>query len=112
MARQKGEKARNVDSPVELAVDIAKLCPDGMTAKNFGAMYATEFVQRCLEAGNVTPSTTPTVIRNTAADIAGNLYYLILSAKGKKRKAIMKSRKPLVEGTYGKSPSMFEGMLR
>ena len=92
-------------APVALAVDVDKLCPGGMTAKNYGAMYTTEFVQRCLEAGNVGKDVTREVVRNTAAEVVGRLYYLILTAKTKGRKEIMKSRKKLTLEAYGEMHS-------
>ncbi|KAI0347911.1 P-loop containing nucleoside triphosphate hydrolase protein [Trametopsis cervina] len=89
------------NAPLKLAVDVDRLCPEGMTARNFGAMYSTEFVQRCLEAGNIGGDVTTSVVKNIGGDIIAELTYLILTAKTKLRKEIMKSRKVISEEVYG-----------
>lgn len=94
-------KPLNPDAPVTLAVDVQKLCPNGMTAKHFGAMYTTEFVQRCLQVANVGGDITTDVVKNNSAEIMGRLTYLILTAKTKLRRDIMKSRKTLAVDVYG-----------
>ena len=102
-AAKLGKKIKPLDenAPVTLAVDVDKLCPEGMTAKHYGAMYTTEFVQRCLDTANIGGEVTSDVVRNTAAEVVGRLYYLILSAKTKGRREIMKSRKKLTLEAYG-----------
>ncbi|EED85294.1 predicted protein [Postia placenta Mad-698-R] len=85
------------------AVDVARLCPEGMTATHFARMYTLEFVQRCLEAASDSPEATPDVLRNAAEDVMGTLTYLLLTAKTRTRNSIMKSRKKLaLDSTYGK----------
>lgn len=102
-AARQGKKVRPLDenAPVRLAVDVGKLCPKGMTARNYGAMYTTEFVQRCVECGNVGAEITVEVVRKTAAEVVGTLYYQILAAKSKGRREIMKSWKKLTLEVYG-----------
>ena len=106
-AARKGRKVRPLDedAPMVLAVDVEQLCPEGMTARHYGAMYTTEFVQRCLAAGNVGGDVTADVVRNTAAEVIGTLVYLILTAKSKSRTEIMKSRKKLTLEAYGECPA-------
>lgn len=100
--------AEDAEKPLKMAVDIDKLCPEGMTAKHYGQMYTTEFVQRCLEVANeLDRDLTANVVKNIAAEVVGRLYYLILTAKGKKRKDIMKSRKGLDLNVYGALPPLF-----
>lgn len=90
------------DAPVMLVVDITKLCPDGMTAKHYGQTYTTEFVQRTLECARVDRDFRANVVKNMAAEVVGALYYLILSAKTRKRRAVMQSRKAVnLEAAYG-----------
>ncbi|EED82646.1 predicted protein [Postia placenta Mad-698-R] len=83
------------------AVDIARLCPESMTATHFARMYTVEFVQRCLEAASDSPEATPDILRNAAEDVMGTLTYLLLAAKTRTRNSIMKSRKKLaLDSTY------------
>ncbi|KAI0821454.1 P-loop containing nucleoside triphosphate hydrolase protein [Irpex lacteus] len=105
-AAKKRKKLTPLDNntPVTLAVDIEKLCPPGMTARNFGAMYSIEFVQRCLEARNINAGkeVTADVVKNIGGDVIAQLTYTILVAKTKSRREIMKSRKTVnVDKTYG-----------
>lgn len=104
-AARLGKKLKPLDpaAPVPLPVDVGALCPAGMTAKHYGAMYTTDFVQRCLEAARPDPEFTPHVVKGIAAEVVGQLYYLILSAKTRKRRNIMKSRKVVDLDTYGMS---------
>lgn len=102
-----GLKAADKETPVQLAVHVDQLCPEGMTARNYGAMYSTDFIQRCLEARNLdNEDARPDVVRNTAAEVIGTLTYMIVTAKTKGRKAIMKSRKTLTLEAYGQSHSV------
>ncbi|KAJ7598750.1 P-loop containing nucleoside triphosphate hydrolase protein [Mycena floridula] len=87
-------------------VDIDKLCPAGMTAQNLGVLYTTQFLERCLNArvGDCSKEQTDN-LKTVAVEIVGELFYLILSAKTRKRNAIMKSRKALeVDEAYGEAP--------
>ncbi|KAI0686703.1 P-loop containing nucleoside triphosphate hydrolase protein [Cytidiella melzeri] len=90
------------DEPLVLAVDVSKLCPEGMTARHFGAMNTVQFVQRCLECGNVGGDITPEVVKIDSAEVMGSLSFLILRAKTKARTRIMKSRKHVALDIYGK----------
>ncbi|KAJ7090915.1 P-loop containing nucleoside triphosphate hydrolase protein [Mycena belliarum] len=92
---------------LDLGVDISKICPAGSTAKNLGVLYTPQFVQRCLEARN-SPALTLDELNHTAVDIIGNLFYLILTAKTRKRNEIMKSRKKLTTEVYGDAPRMIK----
>lgn len=106
-AAREGKKMRPLDpaAPVKLAVDVARLCPPGMTAKHFGQLTTMQFVQRSLEAApELDRDLTANVVKNTAGEVVGTLYYLILSAKTRKRRNIMKSRKTIDVNMYGDSP--------
>ncbi|KAI0343458.1 P-loop containing nucleoside triphosphate hydrolase protein [Trametopsis cervina] len=100
-ARHQNLHKDDSDAAVTLAVDVTKLCPEGMTAKHLGAMYTTQFVQRCLECGNIGEDITPEVIKISSAEVMGSLSFLILRAKTKLRTNIMKSRKAVSLDTYG-----------
>ncbi|KZT03926.1 P-loop containing nucleoside triphosphate hydrolase protein [Laetiporus sulphureus 93-53] len=107
-AERRGKKLRPIDpnSPVQLLVDVDKLCPEGMTAVHFGRMYTTQFVHRCLEERNSGAEITPDVVRNMAAEVIGSLSYLLLRAKTRTRNEIMKSRKALaLDAVYGAEPT-------
>ncbi|KAJ6594589.1 P-loop containing nucleoside triphosphate hydrolase protein [Mycena capillaripes] len=92
---------------LDLGVDISTICPPGSTAKNLGTLYTPQFVQRCLEAQRGNAFTTDQ-LKNTAVEMIGKLFYLIITAKTKKRNAIMKSRKKLVTAeVYGDAPRKF-----
>lgn len=75
--------------------------PEGMTTKHFGAMYATEFLQRCLAAGNIGADMMASTVKDTAAEVMAKLSHTILIAKTKARRDIMKSRKGLSLDIYG-----------
>jgi hypothetical protein len=38
------------DAPVDLPIDLAVLCPPGVTGTYFAKMYTVEFVDKCLDA--------------------------------------------------------------
>ncbi|KAI0821443.1 P-loop containing nucleoside triphosphate hydrolase protein [Irpex lacteus] len=105
-ACRSGQSVPSLDphDPLELAVDVEKLCPKGMTAKHFGAMYTTQFVQRCLECSNMGGDMTPEVVKITSAEVMGSLSFLILRAKTKARTTIMRTRKHVALDIYGESP--------
>ncbi|KAJ7162247.1 P-loop containing nucleoside triphosphate hydrolase protein [Mycena filopes] len=89
---------------LDLGVDVLTICPPGSTAKNLGMLYTPQFVQRCLEA-QVGKAFTQEQLKGAAVDIIGSLFYLILTAKTRKRNEIMKSRRKLVtEDVYGVAP--------
>lgn len=103
-AAKEGKKIRPLDgsAPVALVVDIGKLCPPGMTGKHYGQLYTVEFVQRTLETARLDPEYTAGVVKNMAAEVVGTLSYLILTAKTRKRRAVMQSRKVVnLEAAYG-----------
>jgi kinesin family protein 2/24 len=91
---------------LDVGVDIAKICPAGSTGKNLGMLYTTQFVERCLEAqsGEVL---TQNEVKSTAVDVIGALFYLILTAKSRKRNEIMQSRKKLALEAYGRLSSLY-----
>ncbi|EKM53632.1 uncharacterized protein PHACADRAFT_186255 [Phanerochaete carnosa HHB-10118-sp] len=96
-------------APLALVVDVGRLCPPGMTARHFGQLYTTEFVQRTLACAHLSGSGsnrefTPSVVKNMAAEVGGALTYLILTAKTRKRRAIMQSRKVMDLDAYGTTP--------
>ncbi|TFK50819.1 P-loop containing nucleoside triphosphate hydrolase protein [Heliocybe sulcata] len=107
-AAKEGKKLKPLDSdePVDTHVDVDKLCPGDMTAKNFAKMYTTEFIERCLQAARKDekplPQSQTTVVKSISTEVAGQMYYLVITAKTRTRNAIMKSRKKLaVVDTYG-----------
>ncbi|KAF7357928.1 Kinesin-like protein [Mycena venus] len=107
-AQLAGKKLKPLEDPVpgqlDLGVDILKICPEGSTAKDLGTLYTPQFVQRCLEA-RISEALRTDALKNNAVEIIGNLFYLILTAKTRKRNEIMKSRKKLVtEDVYGEAP--------
>lgn len=92
-------------APVAPVVDVSRLCPPGMTARHFGQLYTTEFVQRVLACARVDREFTAGVVKNMAAEVGGALYYLILSAKTRTRRAVMQSRKVVdLAAVYGDTP--------
>ncbi|KZT22519.1 P-loop containing nucleoside triphosphate hydrolase protein [Neolentinus lepideus HHB14362 ss-1] len=110
-AAKEGKKLKPLDPNelVDIYVDIDKLCPRDMTATNYARMYTTEFIERCLQAarkeGKPLPQSQTTVVKSISEEVAGQMYYLVLTAKTRTRNAIMKSRKKLaVADTYGEAP--------
>ncbi|KAF7305736.1 Kinesin-like protein [Mycena chlorophos] len=85
------------DAPVDIGVDILKICPPGSTAKNLGMLYTPQFVEACLVARTDTDGDKPTQdeFKRRALDVIGNLVYLILIAKTRKRMEIMNNRKKI-----------------
>ncbi|KAK7022292.1 kinesin-like protein [Favolaschia claudopus] len=107
-AQLTGKKLKPLEPPapgqLDLGVDIAKICPEGEGGKNLGMLYTAQFVQRCLEA-RVGEAMTVDKLKMVAMEVIGKLFYLILTAKSKKRNEIMKSRKKLVrDDAYGDAP--------
>lgn len=106
LAGKKLKPLADVDpGQLDLGVDILTICPHGSTAKNLGMLYTPQFVQRCLEARRG-EALTIDQLKDTAVEVIGTLFYLILTAKTKKRNAIMKSRKKLV------TADVYGGLLR
>ncbi|KAJ7803795.1 P-loop containing nucleoside triphosphate hydrolase protein [Mycena olivaceomarginata] len=107
-AKLAGKTLKPLEAPapgqLDLGVDILKICPEGYTAKNLGTLYTPQFVQRCLEARSGEALTTDR-LKNAAVDMIGNLFYLIITAKSRKRNEIMKSRKKIAVEAYGEAPS-------
>ncbi|KAJ7820427.1 P-loop containing nucleoside triphosphate hydrolase protein [Mycena leptocephala] len=103
-AKPAGKTLRPLEEPapgeLDVGVDIAKICPAGSTGKNLGMLYTTQFVERCLEAqsGEVL---TQNEVKSTAVDVIGAPFYLILTAKSRKRNEIMQSQKKLALEAYG-----------
>jgi kinesin family member 2/24 len=98
-------------------VDVGVLCPGEMTARHFGKMTTPEFVARCLGAvkpdfavadttsGGGDDLWTTNELKELAATVVGSLFYLLLSAKTKKRNEVMRMRKGVgdIDEAYGKS---------
>ncbi|EPQ55331.1 P-loop containing nucleoside triphosphate hydrolase protein [Gloeophyllum trabeum ATCC 11539] len=113
-AAKEGKKLKPLDPnlPVNTIIDVDKLCPGEMTAMNYAKMYVAEFVERCLQAARKEgdpplSQSYATVVKGISAEVAGQLYYLVLTAKTRKRTAIMKSRKTLeVKDTYDEEIQM------
>ncbi|KAF8143350.1 P-loop containing nucleoside triphosphate hydrolase protein, partial [Mycena galopus ATCC 62051] len=110
-AKLAGKKLRPLEEPapgqLDIGVDVLTICPPGSTAKNLGMLYTPQFVERCLEARRG-EALRVDALKSTSLDVIGTLFYLILTAKTKKRNEIMKSRKKLVvEDAYG----AFENLL-
>ncbi|KAK0213292.1 P-loop containing nucleoside triphosphate hydrolase protein [Desarmillaria ectypa] len=97
------------DSPegLDLGLDIDKVCPEGYTARNLGALYTTEFVKRRLVA-RTEGTGDMELFKNRAAEVIGQLFYLIMSAKTRTRTQIMKSRKVKMQA-YGEAPKRTVG---
>lgn len=109
-AKLAGKTLKPLEAPapgqLDLGVDILKICPEGYTAKNLGTLYTPQFVQRCLEARSGEALTTDR-LKDAAVDMIGNLFYLIITAKSRKRNEIMKSRKKIAVEAYGTSFYLF-----
>ncbi len=91
----------SLDERLDLGLDIDKVCPEGYTARNLGALYTTEFVERCL-AARTEGTGDMGILKNRAAEVIGQLFYLIMSAKTRTRTQIMKTRKKVKMQAYGK----------
>ncbi|KAK0462516.1 P-loop containing nucleoside triphosphate hydrolase protein [Desarmillaria tabescens] len=107
----KANFATNTDDSTkgsDLGLDIDKICPEGYTARNLGTLYTTEFVERCL-AARTEGAGDAGVLKNRAAEVIGQLFYLIMSAKTRTRTQIMKSRKKVKMQAYGEAPKRTVG---
>ncbi|KAK0240830.1 P-loop containing nucleoside triphosphate hydrolase protein [Armillaria nabsnona] len=91
----------SLDERLDLGLDIDKVCPEGYTARNLGALYTTEFVERCL-AARTEGTGDMGILKNRAAEVIGQLFYLLMSAKTRTRTQIMKTRKKVKMQAYGK----------
>lgn len=86
----------------DVPLDLARLLPAGMLATHLGRVPTTEFVNRVLEARTAAAGWTADEIKEMGATVVGSLWYLLLTAKTRKRNAVMKSRNALKEATaYG-----------
>ncbi len=90
-----------LDERLDLGLDIDKVCPEGYTTRNLGSLYMTEFVERCL-AARTEGTGDMGILKNRAAEVIGQLFYLIMSAKTRTRTQIMKTRKKVKMQAYGK----------
>ncbi|KAJ7895064.1 P-loop containing nucleoside triphosphate hydrolase protein [Mycena leptocephala] len=79
-----------IPADLDLGVDVSAVCPPGATAANLGRLYTTEFVARCLAAR--TEALTEEKLTEVALDVVGTLFYMMVIAKNRTRKAIMESR--------------------
>ncbi|KAJ7049968.1 P-loop containing nucleoside triphosphate hydrolase protein [Mycena amicta] len=91
------------DEVLDIGVDVLKICPPGSTAKNLGMLYTPQFVEACL-AARTDERVTKDQLKMRAVDVIGKLFYLILTAKSRKRTEIMKSRKTVSMDVYGAAP--------
>lgn len=98
----------------KLCVDVDKVCPSGVTAFHLGKLYTTEWVQKCLQARIEQESTSTGIddLKDAAMGVIGDLYYSILTAKTRKRNAVMKSRRAIAVDTYGASMLVFDPQLQ
>ncbi|EJD43841.1 P-loop containing nucleoside triphosphate hydrolase protein [Auricularia subglabra TFB-10046 SS5] len=107
------EHAREVkgtDTPAA-PVDLERLLPAGMLVAHFSRVPTTEFVNRVLEARVPVPGAewSADEVKEMAATVIGRLWYLFLTAKTRKRNAVMKSRNVLKEDTaYDVAPRVPE----
>ncbi len=108
-ARLAGKAADTREVQVDdLGLDLEKVCPDGYTAKNLGALYTTQFVERCIAART---SGKLEHVKQMSVEVIGQLFYLVMTAKTRSRNAVMKSRKPLAVETYGAYIPTFQFLL-
>ncbi|KAK0448636.1 P-loop containing nucleoside triphosphate hydrolase protein [Armillaria borealis] len=98
----------SLDECLDLGLDIDKACPEGYTARNLRALYTTEFVERCL-AARTEGTEDMGILKNRAAEVIGQLFYLIMSAKTRTRTQIMKTRKKVKMQAYGEAPKRAVG---
>ncbi|KAF7322225.1 Kinesin-like protein [Mycena kentingensis (nom. inval.)] len=97
------------DPDLDIGVDVLKICPPGSTAKNLGVLYTPQFVELVLGARTEGGRTRQDELKMRAVDVIGNLFYLILTAKTRKRTEIMKSRKKLETAeVYGAAPRVLD----
>ncbi|KAJ7433736.1 P-loop containing nucleoside triphosphate hydrolase protein [Mycena latifolia] len=77
------------------AINLSAVCPPGMTAAHLGRLYTSEFVARCL-AARTPPSSDADAglqtLTSAALDVIGTLFYMLVVAKNRTRRAVMESR--------------------
>lgn len=101
-------EAKN-STPFPPLVDFVKLLPPPKSAKNLSRIYANEWVEACLQAQNIGPDTKQNKrqideFKQIVLTVYGKFNYLLLTARLRTRKEIMKTRKVLTEdNTYGMS---------
>lgn len=98
------EEPLNPENPVGLPVDLNIFCPAGTTALTYARMTTMDIVERCLLAR---VDADVEVVSQMAMDAAGRLFYLVMTAKARTRKAIMHSRKGLDEKAGGEAGMTF-----
>ncbi|KAK0475560.1 P-loop containing nucleoside triphosphate hydrolase protein [Armillaria novae-zelandiae] len=98
----------SLDECLDLGLDVDKVCPEGYTARNLGALYTAEFIERCLAAWTEGTGEMGT-FKNRAAEVIGQLFYLIMNAKTRTRTQIMKTRKKVKMQAYGEAPKRTVG---
>ena len=102
-----GEQFTEVAGERGAPVDLDALLPQGMLATHFGKVPTAEFVNRVVAAPKEVKSGhvwTTDEIKELAATVAGRLWHLLMTAKTRKRNAVMKSRNALDEDShYGES---------
>ena len=102
-------------------VDVEKIVLPGMTARNVARMYANEWFERCIEGVELVSGTKAGVstskdlkerdletVKTLAMDVYGKFHYMLMRAKTRTRKEVMKSRKGLaVKDVYGETTEIF-----
>ncbi|KAJ6577496.1 P-loop containing nucleoside triphosphate hydrolase protein [Mycena capillaripes] len=83
-----------VPASIDLHLDmsLSAVCAPGETAANLGRLYTTEFVARCLAARTPGGALSEEKLTEAALDVIGTLFYMMMIAKNRTRKAIMESR--------------------
>ncbi|KAJ7672202.1 P-loop containing nucleoside triphosphate hydrolase protein [Mycena polygramma] len=72
-------------------VDLRAACPPGATAAHLGRLYTTDFVARCL-AARTGVALSEERLTAVALDVVGTLFYMLMGAKNRTRRAVVKSR--------------------
>lgn len=87
-----------------VVVDVERLVPEAMTAKNIARLYASEWLESCLGARGAENKADVETLKDVAMNMYGRFHYLLMKAKTRTRKEVMKSRKHLaVKDIYGKN---------
>ena len=90
------------DAPVVPTVNVDAFCPEPMTARHLGRLYAGEWIEQCMRAKSDDKSVRVEEVKNDAAAVYGDFNYMLLTARTRTRTELFKSRKKLVAAeTYG-----------
>lgn len=89
-----------------IILDMEKVVPASMSARNIARLYASEWVERCLGARRDGCRSDVEDIKSVAMDVYGRFHYLLLVARTRTRKETMKSRRGVrAKAVYGESYS-------